>query len=56
MRPLLRVVLEILSLPYCLSSDLFGESGVRLNLVVVGERLAACLDAIGEDVRRGLVV
>jgi hypothetical protein len=54
--PLLRVVLELLSLPYCLSGDLFGESRVRLDLVVVGECLATGLDAVGEDVRRGLVV
>jgi len=56
MRPLLRVVLELLALPYRLSGDLFGESRVRLDLVVVGESLAAGLDAVGEDVRRGLVV
>jgi len=56
MCPLLRVVLELLALPDGLSGDLFGESRVRLDLVVVGECLAAGLDAIGEDVRRGLVV
>ena len=54
--PLLRVVLELLTLPYCLSSDLLGESRIGFYLIEVGISLAAGLDAIREDVRRGLVV
>lgn len=50
-RPLLRAVLEVFSRPHGLASDLFGESRVRLDLIIVGRSLAAGLDAIGEDLR-----
>jgi hypothetical protein len=50
MCPLLGVVLVVLGLPQSPASDLFGESIVRLELVVVGWGLAAGLDAIGKDV------
>jgi hypothetical protein len=55
-RPLLRTLLEILSFPHCRSSNLLGKLRVRSDLVVVGRRLAASLDAIGENVRRRLFV
>ena len=51
MCPLLRVVLELFGMPDSLAGDLFGESIVRLELVVVGWGLTAGLDAIWEDVR-----
>jgi hypothetical protein len=54
--PFLRVVLVILGLPQRPASDLFWESIVRLELIVVGWCLPAGLDAIGEDVRRRLVI
>lgn len=49
MCPLLGIVLEVLSCPHGLSSDLLGESRVRLDLIEVGRSLAAGLDAIRED-------
>ena len=51
MCPLLRVVLELFGMPDSLAGDLFGESIVRLELVVVGWGLTAGLDAIWEDLR-----
>jgi len=54
--PLLRVVFVVLGLPQSSASDLFGESTVRLQLIVVGRSLPAGLDAIREHVWRRLVV
>lgn len=56
MSPPLGAVLELLGFPQSPASDLFGESIVGLQLVVVGRSLSAGFDAIGEHLRRRLIV
>lgn len=54
--PLLRVVDEVIALPYCAAGDLLGELRVGLQDVVERGVLARCADAVREDVAGGIEV